>query len=93
MITAERLYRMEQIALGTEVANIHDADGSRQGSTVLGLSSYKYLHSKLLTEILDRLTKVHPPRYNESIVFNGIPSMASIVAFRHKPPENGALGT
>jgi hypothetical protein len=87
MITAERLQRMEMLAADT--SDSVDSNGS--SVNVLGLENYEYLPSKIITNILDRLTKLKPPRYDEAVTFNSVPTMAPIVFSRQQPPGEFVL--
>jgi hypothetical protein len=85
MITAERLQRMEQLADTTD-------SSESSGQHVLGLENYEYLPTTILTGILDRLTKLKPPHYEESMRFTSVATMAPIVFSRQQPVGDFILG-
>lgn len=74
LITAERLHRMEL------AVDHQDSDLS------FSRNAYQYLPCMILENVLERLTKLPPPLYNEQYQFQLSPGIQPIVSIRHPPP-------
>lgn len=75
MITAERLHRMEMLA----------SYSPGETGAHLDRREYAYLPRMLLEDMLERLTRVPPPRYGEKLIFHTSLSLSPVICQRPRP--------